>query len=159
MPRREFIKGTADAAAATLLPLPLASAQQTTRTGERRKFEVSSSHYAWEIHDEGVEKVLDNVRQMLTCNVRPLAYGIQPQINGNKVSFDLERPRYLILFFNDEPAFNNTGLLLFAEPPEKNPSKNGDPNVVNIQDYKVDSTGKTNESVKINQAISDVSSR
>ena len=98
-------------------------------------------------------------RKVITCNIRPLAYGIQPKIDGNKVSFDLDQPRYLVIFFNDEPAFNNTGLLLFAEPPEKNPVKPGDPNVVNIQDYKVDNTGKTVETAKINQAISDVSAR
>ncbi len=71
-------------------------------------------------------------RKVITCNIRPLAYGIQPKIEGNKVSFDLDQPRYLVIFFNDEPAFNNTGLLLFAEPPEKNPVKLGDPGVVNI---------------------------
>jgi hypothetical protein len=98
-------------------------------------------------------------RKLMTCNIRPLAYGIQPKIDGNKVSFDLDQPRYLVLFFNDEPAFNNTGLLLFAEPPEKNPVKPGDPGVVNIMDYKIDSTGKTVETAKINQAISEVSAR
>ncbi|MGD0572351.1 MAG: glycosyl hydrolase family 28-related protein [Sedimentisphaerales bacterium] len=98
-------------------------------------------------------------RKVLTCYVRPLAYGIKSQINGNTVSFDLDQPRYLVLFFNDEPMFYSTGLMLFAEPPEKNPPKLGDPNVVNILDYKVDSTGKTLETVKINQAISDVSAR
>jgi polygalacturonase len=71
----------------------------------------------------------------------------------------LDQPRYLVLFFNDEPAFNNTGLMLFAEPPEKNPPKLGDPSVVNIQDYKVDNTGKTLETANINRAISDVSAR
>jgi hypothetical protein len=98
-------------------------------------------------------------RKVMTCNIRPLAYGIHPKIEGNKVSFDLDQPRYLVLFFNDEPAFNNTGLLLFAEPPEKQPVKPGDPGVVNIQDYKVDTTGKTLETTKINQAISDVSAK
>ena len=103
--------------------------------------------------------LLVSERKVLTCNIRPLAYGIQPQISGNTVSFDLDRPRYLVLFFNDEPAFNNTGLMLFAEPPEKNPPKPGDANVVSILEYKVDSTGKTVETVKINQAIGDVSAR
>jgi hypothetical protein len=74
--------------------------------------------------------MLVSERKVLTCHVRPLAYGIQPQISGNTVSFDLDRPRYLVLFFNDEPAFNNTGLMLFAEPPEQNPPKLGDPSVV-----------------------------
>jgi hypothetical protein len=103
--------------------------------------------------------LLVSERKVLTCNIRPLAYGIQPQISGNTVSFDLDRPRYLVLFFNDEPAFNNTGLMLFAEPPEKNPPKLGDPNVVDIRDYKVDGTGKTVETAKINQAIGEVAAR
>ena len=103
--------------------------------------------------------LLVSERKVLTCNVRPLAYGIHPKISGNTVSFDLDRPRYLVMFFNDEPMFYSTGLILFAEPPEKNPPRLGDPNVINIQDYKVDSTGKTLETTNINQAISDVSAR
>ncbi|MGA2233101.1 MAG: glycosyl hydrolase family 28-related protein, partial [Tepidisphaeraceae bacterium] len=103
--------------------------------------------------------VLVSERKLITCNIRPLAYGIQPQINGNTVSFDLDQPRYLVLFFNDEPAFNNTGLMLFAEPVEKNPVKLGDKNVYDIRDYQVDATGKTVETVKINQAVADVSAK
>jgi hypothetical protein len=57
------------------------------------------------------------------------------------------------------PAFYSVGLMLFAEPLEQNPPKLGDANVVNIMDYKVDNTGKTVETAKINQAISDVSAR
>ncbi len=103
--------------------------------------------------------LLVSERKVITCQVRPLAYGIQPQISGNTVSFELDRPRYLVVFLNEAPTFYSTGLMLFAEPPEKNPPRLGDPNVVNIQDYKVDSTGKTVETAKINQAISDVSAR
>jgi hypothetical protein len=98
-----------------------------------------------------------NDRNVITCSIRPLAYGIHPQISGNTVSFDLDQPRYLVLFFNEEPTFQSPGLLLFADPLEKRAPKLGDPNVVNILDYKVDSTGKTLETAKINQAISDVS--
>jgi len=98
-------------------------------------------------------------RKLITCNVRPLAYGIQPKISGNTCSFDLDRPRYLVIFLNEEPLFHSSGLMLFAEPPEKNPVKLGDPKVVNIMDYKVDNTGKTLETEKINQAISEVSAK
>ena len=98
-------------------------------------------------------------RNLITCSVRPMAYGIHPQISGNKASFDLDRPRYLVVFLNDEPMFHSTGLMLFAEPPEKNPSKLGNANVVNIMDYKVDNTGKTIETATINKAIGDVSAR
>ncbi len=102
---------------------------------------------------------LVNERNIVTCSIRPLAYGIHPQISGNTISFDLDQPRYLVIFFNEEPTFQSPGLLLFAEPPEKNAPKLGDPNVVNIMDYKVDNTGKTLETEKINQAIRDVSAR
>jgi len=102
---------------------------------------------------------LVNERDIVTCSIRPLAYGVHPQISGNTVSFDLDRPRYLVIFFNEEPTFQSPGLLLFAEPPENNPPKLGDPNVVNIRDYKVDNSGKTLETAKINQAIAEVSAK
>jgi hypothetical protein len=102
---------------------------------------------------------LVNERNVVTCYVRPLAYDIHPQISGNTVSFELDQPRYLVVFFNEEPTFQSPGLLLFAEPPEKDAPKVGDPHVVSILDYKVDNTGKTLETAKINQAISDASAR
>jgi hypothetical protein len=98
-------------------------------------------------------------RDVRTCYVRPVAYNIKPQIEGNTVSFDLDRPRYLVVFINEEPLFSSTGLLLFADAPEANAPKPGDPNVVNILDYNIDNTGKTVETEKINKAISDVSAR
>jgi hypothetical protein len=103
--------------------------------------------------------LLVSERRVHTAEVRPIAYGIKPQINGNTITFELDRPRYLVLFLNEYPSFYSTGLMLFAEPPQKNSPKLGDPNVVNIQDYKVDITGKTVETAKINQAISDVSAK
>ena len=53
--------------------------------------------------------MLVSERKVLTCHIRPLAYSIEPRISGNTVSFDLDRPRYLLLFFNDEPAFYAPG--------------------------------------------------
>jgi len=58
---------------------------------------------------------------VLTCDIRPLAYAIKPQIGGNTCSFDLDRPRYLLVFPNEVASFGAAGLMLFAEPPEKNP--------------------------------------
>ena len=102
---------------------------------------------------------LVNERNVITCYIRPAAYGIHPQISGKSISFDLDQPRYLVIFFNEEPTFQSPGLLLFAEPAEKNAPKLGDANVVNIMDYKVDNTGKTLETATINKAIGDVSQR
>src|ERR1035438_4405033 len=79
---------------------------------------------------------LVNDRNVITCSIRPLSYGIHPRISGRTVSFDLDQPRYLVLFFNEEPTFQSPGLLLFADTPEKNPPKPGDSNVVNILDYR-----------------------
>lgn len=104
-------------------------------------------------------ETLVSQRDVVTCNIRPLAYGIKPVIKGNAATFELDRPRYLVIFLNEEPRFQNTGLLLFAEPPEKNAPKLGDPGVINIMDYKVDNTGGTVETEKINKAIGDVSAR
>lgn len=95
----------------------------------------------------------------LTCHISPRAYNIQPRLSGNTVTFDLDRPRYLLVFINDPPSFTSNGLIIFAEAPEKNPRKLGDADVVNILDYGVDRTGKTLETEKINKAIADVAAR
>lgn len=100
---------------------------------------------------------LVNDRNVITCFIRPLAFNIHPQISGKTVSFDLDQPRYLLVFINEEPTFQSNALMLFAEPPENNPPRPGDPNVVNIMDYRVDNTGKTLDTDTINQAIRDVS--
>jgi hypothetical protein len=59
--RRDFLK-LAGTAAAAVMTHPLLAAVP------RRPFEVSASLYAWELHDEGVEQVLDNVQQMSAVN-------------------------------------------------------------------------------------------
>ena len=61
--RREFLQlaGTAMTAAA-LWPARLRA------EAARRPFEVSASLYAWELHDEGVERVLDNLQEMSAVN-------------------------------------------------------------------------------------------
>jgi hypothetical protein len=60
--RRDFLKLAGTAAAVAVLPRSLRAAEP------RRPFEVSASLYAWELHDEGVEQVLDNVQQMSAVN-------------------------------------------------------------------------------------------
>ena len=94
-----------------------------------------------------------------TCDVRPLAYGIAPRKTGNTVTFELDRPRYLIVFINEPASFGSNGLIIFAEAPEEDPPKPGDANVVDVTRYGIDPTGKTVETVKINQAIADVAAR
>jgi len=94
-----------------------------------------------------------------SCDVRPLAYGIAPRKSGKTVTFELDRPRYLIVFINEPASFASNGLMFFAEPPEENPPKPRDANVVDITSYGIDTTGKTVETAKINQAIADVAAK
>jgi hypothetical protein len=50
------------ASAASALLVPMGAADT------RRVFEVSASLYAWDLHDEGIEKILDNLQEMSTVN-------------------------------------------------------------------------------------------
>ena len=60
--RRDFLKLAGTAAAAALLPPRLRAAAAA------RPFEVSASLYAWDLHDEGVERILDNLQGMAAVN-------------------------------------------------------------------------------------------
>lgn len=98
-------------------------------------------------------------RDIITCHISPLAYGVTPIIEGNTVTFELDQPRYLLVFLNEPVRFMSNGLMLFAEQFEKNPPRLGDANVTNIIDYGVDRTGKTLDTEKINHAISAVAAK
>ncbi len=100
-----------------------------------------------------------NSGKVSTCDVRPLAYGIAPRKSGKTVTFELDRPRYLIVFINEPASFASNGLVFFAEAPEENPPKPGDANVVDVTSYGIDPTGKTVETAKINQAVADVAAK
>ena len=62
--RRALLKFTGLAAAS----LALARRARAQQDSSRSAFEVSASLYAWELHDEGVEKILDNLQQMAAVN-------------------------------------------------------------------------------------------
>jgi hypothetical protein len=61
-----------------------------------------------------------------TAVIRPASYGVQPTINGDKMTFTLTKPGHLTLEVNNLP---NRALHLFADSIEANPAKNGDANV------------------------------
>ena len=61
------------------------------------------------------------------ARIRPLSYGIQPQINGNTLTFTLTNPANLTVEINDD-IFHN--LHLFANPIEKDIPNPKDPNVI-----------------------------
>lgn len=56
--RRRFLSLLGAAAAGAALP---AWAEEKSNSAPRKSFEVAASVYAWDLHDEGVERVLDNL--------------------------------------------------------------------------------------------------
>lgn len=64
-----------------------------------------------------------------SASVSPLAYGIEPTIEGNVVSFDLEQPNNYVIEINGDPK---TAVQLFANPLEEDVPEEGDEGVVYI---------------------------
>ena len=65
--RRTFLQ--LSAAALAVQALPVAAQPMIHRSGYRTAgFEVASSLYAWDLHDEGIEKILDNLQSMSGVN-------------------------------------------------------------------------------------------
>jgi hypothetical protein len=95
----------------------------------------------------------------LSCRISPRAYGIEAKLEGNTATFELDRPRYLLVFINDPMSFTSNGLILFAESPEQNAPKLGDPGVFDVRNYGVDMTGKTVQTEAINRAVAEISAR
>jgi len=58
--------------------------------------------------------------------IRPLSAGIKPKIEGNTATFTINKPSKLSI----EPDGRIEPLLVFANPPEINPPKQGDTNVI-----------------------------
>ena len=87
-----------------------------------------------------------------SCSISPRSYNIAFTKSGSTVTFTLNQPRKLFLFFS-----GGRKMALFAEAPEVNPPKLGDANVKNIKDYSVDTTGATVQTTKINNAIAELS--
>lgn len=58
--------------------------------------------------------------------IRPLSAGIKPKVEGNTMTFTINKPCKLSI----EPDGRLEPLLIFANPPEINPPKQGDPSVI-----------------------------
>ncbi len=82
-------------------------------------------------------------------NFRPKSKNIVASKTGNKLTFNLSEPSYLVL---EIP--NKETLFILIDPKEENPPRLGDPNVTNIMDYgDIDNTGKTVITAKLQHAI------
>jgi hypothetical protein len=66
-PRRDFLKLAGLLTASLAVPGRLGAAEPSA-TGRRPGFEISASLYAWDLHDEGIERILDNLQEMAAVN-------------------------------------------------------------------------------------------
>ncbi len=113
-------------------------------------------HYAhFAMSGKTVVRVKNKSGAIRSCDIRPLAYAIKPTIEGDTATFELDRPRYGIVFVNEPAGYDSSGLMLFAEAPEVNPPKLGDAGVRNLLDYGADPSGARLATEAINRAIED----
>jgi hypothetical protein len=80
----------------------------------------------FDVSDKVTIKVTSFNKPLDSLVIRPLSTGIQPKIEGNTITFSIDKPCKLSI----EPNGRLEPLLIFANPPEINPPKKGDPNVV-----------------------------
>ena len=92
-----------------------------TRVNDRRKFSwdtpsrkvpLATFDFEGKVHVEIT--VLEDV-EIKSAKVSPLVYGINPQIEGKKISFDLRYNDNYVVEYNDD---SNTSIHLFANPIE-----------------------------------------
>ena len=112
---------------------------------------VGYAHFAF----SGTAAVEVTVKEAIeTFDLSPHRYGIQAAAKGNVLSFRLSEPRKLHLKVNGLPRF-----FIFADPPEVNPPRPGQPGVYDIGDYGVASSLDSVQTSKIQRAIDDVASK
>ncbi len=97
------------------------------------------------------------VNQPITSyRIGPERLGISPVIDDSIMTFTIADTAKIIVLIN-ENAGNHTlgldGLCIFADAPEGDVPKLTDPDVVNIMDYGVDSTGNTLGRILIQKAL------
>ena len=95
--------------------------------GNNHNVENASMSY-FDFSGEVEVSVTFNHGTIQTGRIRPLSYGIAPSIDGNTMTFKLDRPRNLSVEVNGD-IFHN--LHLFANPiDEKKPKKLKDKNLI-----------------------------
>lgn len=78
-------------------------------------------------------------RPVETVAIRPKSYGIRPVVNGNVISFRLDRTAQLSIEINGD---RKHPLLLFANPPESGPPKPGPAGVHYFEAGRVHNVGR-----------------
>ncbi|WP_377267601.1 ricin-type beta-trefoil lectin domain protein [Peterkaempfera sp. SMS 1(5)a] len=97
--------------------------------------------------------VITDTAGVTSAAIRPLAFGMQPVVSGNTITFTLPQPENFAVDINGV----KDALLVFADPLESNPPQLSDSNVVNVTGFSgVNTTGAT-ETAALQAAIDYVS--
>jgi polygalacturonase len=88
------------------------------------------------------------------AKISPQRYGIIPKIKENKLIFDIEESKKLVLYIN-----NFERLFIFADSLETNIPKIDNYDVISIDKYSIDNSGKTIETLKLQKAIDESASQ
>ncbi|MDO5581259.1 MAG: glycosyl hydrolase family 28 protein [Planctomycetia bacterium] len=89
-----------------------------------------------------------------SVDVSPHSYKLKGNLNEKSFKISLDRPRKLILTFN-----NNHRLFLFANGPEKYPARKNDSGVIFLSKYHPDRSGQKDATAIIQKAIDDTSKK
>ncbi|HOI28525.1 MAG TPA: glycosyl hydrolase family 28 protein [Melioribacteraceae bacterium] len=82
------------------------------------------------------------------AEISPRRFEIRPEVKGDQISFTIEKPSKLVAYIN-----NLERLFIFADGIENESPEPGDENIVSIEKYSVDNTGKTLSTSSIQKAI------
>jgi polygalacturonase len=109
----------------------------------------SGLYYCSFILNKPAAFILESKFRISSAEISPRNAGLFPGLDGQRMNFDLSRPGKYVLRLND-----TVKIFLFAEKPDLQELKD----TVNIiTGYKVDNTGKTNQTENIQRAISEIS--
>jgi hypothetical protein len=87
-------------------------------------------------------------------NVSPHAAKIAARADGSALSFELDRPRQLVVTIN-----GGERLFLFADPLDPSAPKLGAPGVVSVLDYDIDPTGRSLATAELQRAIDETAAK
>ena len=102
-------------------------------------------------HPETV--VITDTAGVTSAAIRPLAYGMEPAVSGDTITFTLPRPEDFAVEINGA----KDALLVFADPLEVHPPRLGDENVVNVMSFAGVNNDGTTETSALQAAVNYVS--
>ena len=106
---------------------------------------LGSAQARFEMGDDQEAVVITDTAGVTSAAIRPLAYGMQPVISGDTITFTLPRPEDFAVEINGD----KDALLAFADPLEADPPRLGDSDVINVMSF----AGVNNDGVTETSAL------